>query len=80
MEIDLPVVITAEKVQADIDRDYERELCVVNGMDVIPDLHKLDRGWISEEQRIRYWPVKLHSTLFPFKMLLEIANFACSVL
>ena len=27
MEIDLPVVITAEGVQADIDRDYERELC-----------------------------------------------------
>ena len=54
MEIDLPVVITAEGVQADIDRDYEIELCVVNGMDGIPDPHKLDRGWISEEQGIGY--------------------------
>ena len=27
MEIDLPVVITAEGVQLDIDRDYEKELC-----------------------------------------------------
>ena len=48
MEIDLPVVITAEGVQADIDRDYERGLFVVNGLDVIPDPHKLDRGWIGE--------------------------------
>ena len=48
MEIGLPVVITAERVQADIDRDYERELFVVNGLDVIPDPHKLDRGWIGE--------------------------------
>ena len=60
MEIDLTVVITAEGVQADIDRDYERELCVVNSMDVIPDPHKLDRGWISEEQGIRYWLVTLY--------------------
>ena len=60
MESDLPVVITAEGMQADIDRDYERELCVVNGMDVIPDPHKLDRGWISEEQGIRCWPVTLY--------------------
>ena len=53
MEIDIPVVITGEGVQADIDRDYERELCVENGMDVIPDPRKFDRGWISEEQGIR---------------------------
>ena len=25
------------------DRDYERELCVVNCMDMIPDPHKLDK-------------------------------------
>ena len=60
MEIDLPVVITAKGMQADIDRYYERELCVVNGMDVIPDVHILDGGWISEEQGIRYWPVTLY--------------------
>ena len=60
MEINIPVVITTEGVQADIDRDYERELYVVNGMDMIPDLHKLDRCWTSEEQGIRYWPVALH--------------------
>ena len=60
MEIDFPVVITAEGVQADIYRDYGRELWVVNGIDVIPDPHKLDRDWISEEQGIRYWPVKLY--------------------
>ena len=42
------------------DRDYERELCVGNCMDVIPDPHKLDRGWISEEQGIIYWPVTLY--------------------
>ena len=36
------------------DRDYERELYVVNCMDVMPAPHKLDRGWISEEQGIRY--------------------------
>ena len=47
-------------MQADIDRDYERELCVVNGMDVIPDPQKLDRGWINEEKGIRYWPVTLY--------------------
>ena len=47
-------------MQADIDRDYERELCVVNGMDVIPDPQKLDRGWINEEQGNRYWPVTLY--------------------
>ena len=34
--------------------------CVVNGMDVIPDPHKLDRGRISEEQGLKYWPVTLY--------------------
>ena len=34
--------------------------CVVNGMDVIPDPHRLDRGRISEEQGIKYWPVTLY--------------------
>ena len=29
-------------------------------MDVIPDLHKLDRGWIREEQGSRCWPVTLY--------------------
>ena len=48
MEIDLPVVITAEGVLAGVDRDYERELFVVNGLDMIPDPHKLDRAWIGE--------------------------------
>ena len=45
MEIDLPVVLTDEGVQADIDRGYDRELWVVNGLDVIADPHKLNRGW-----------------------------------
>ena len=65
-----------------IHNNYERELCVVNGMGMIPDPHRLDRGWIGVGW-VNYKELgtgQLHSTWFPFKTLLEIESFASSVL
>ena len=64
-ENDLPVVKTAEEVKADIARDYKRKLCV-SGSHVIPDLLKLDQGWVNEKEGIRYWPVALYTDIFNF--------------
>ena len=63
MENDLPVVKTAEEVQADIARDYERKLCV-SGCHVIPDPLKMDQGWVNEKEGVRYWPVTLYMDIF----------------
>ena len=56
MEDGLPVLKTAEKVQADIAKEYAIKLCV-NGGNMIPDPLKLD--WLNEEEGIKYQPVSL---------------------
>lgn len=37
----------------------------MNG-DEIPDPFKVDKGWLNEEEGIRYWPVTLYMDIFNF--------------
>ena len=64
-ENDLPVLKTAEEVQADITKEYGRKLCM-NGGNMIPDPLKLDHGWLNEQEGITYWPVTLYMDICNF--------------
>lgn len=65
LENNVPVVKTAEEVESEIANEYKAKLNFLNG-DQIPDPFKLDKGWLDEEEGIRYWPVTLYMDIFNF--------------
>ena len=64
VENDVPVQKTAEEVQQEISVEYDAKLLIRGSR--IPDPLKLDQGWLSEEDGVRYWPVTLYPDIFNF--------------
>ena len=63
-ENDVPVLRTAQEVQAEITEDYASKLRVEGAL--LPDPMSLVRGWVSEDECVRFWPMTLYPDIFNF--------------
>ena len=60
----MPVLKTAQEVQAEIAEDYESKLRVEGAL--LPDPTALDHGWVPEDEGVRLWPMTLYPDIFNF--------------
>ena len=60
----VPISITAEQVQREINKSYHEKL-LVDGLE-IPDPFDITEGWLDEEIGIQYWPRTFYPEVFTF--------------
>ncbi len=63
-ENEVPIVKTAEEVQAEILQEYNSKL-TIDGEN-IPDPFKLEDGWLTEEESVKFWPMTLYPDIYNF--------------
>ena len=63
-ENEVPVVKTAEKVQAEIAREYAAKL--LGGREFFPDPNGIADGWLTETEGVKLWPMTLYADIFNF--------------
>ena len=63
-ENDVPVLKTAQEVQAEIAEDYESKLRVEGAF--LSDPMLLFHGWVPEDEGVGLWPMALYSDIFNF--------------
>ena len=60
----MPVLKTAQEVQAEIAENYVSKLRVEGA--VLPNPMSLVHGWLPEDEGVRFWPMTLHPDMFNF--------------
>lgn len=63
-ENDVPLVQTAEEVQAEIAREYRAKLSI--GVESLPDPFTLVTGWLPEDESLKMWPTTLYPDIYNF--------------
>ena len=64
IENNLPILRTAEEVQADIAKEYQSKLIV--GDISLPDPSAVVEGWLNETYGVKFWHVTLYPEIFCF--------------
>ena len=64
IENNLPILRTAEEVQADIATEYQAKLIVDDIL--LPDPSPVVEGWLNETYGVKFWPVTLYPEIFCF--------------
>ncbi len=67
-ENDVPVVKTAEEVQAEIAKEYGSNIVVEE--ELLPDPFAIVDGWLPENESVKSWP----TTLYPFLTFLPFTQ------
>ena len=63
-ENDVPVLKTAQEVQAEIAENYVSKLRVEGAL--LPNSMSLVHGWLPEDEDVRFWPMTLYPDIFNF--------------
>ena len=63
-ENDVPVLKTAQEVQAEIAEKYVSKLRVEDAL--LPNPMSLVHGWLPEDGGVRFWPMTLYPDIFNF--------------
>ena len=64
-ENDVQIVKTAEEVQQEIAKEYQKKL-VIGAEETIPDPTTVKEGWIDEQAGVMFWPTTLYPDIFDF--------------
>ena len=69
IEQGIPIQLTAEEVEKEIQNEYENKLLVDDFL--IPNPYDVKEGWMDEENGITQWPMLMYPDIFTYLSFLE---------